>query len=141
MLVAGDYSGHLLFFFENGKAAKVPLESYATKTNRRKLIGAYSDKSPLVSMLFLREDCEIATYSSDGRAILFNTALLAPKVSRTTQGVIVMTLKKGRSLTLALPASETPIKNASRYRVRKLPSSGALVREEDAGELQLSFLK
>jgi DNA gyrase subunit A len=136
----GDYSGFLLFLFENGKAARVPLSSYGTKSNRRRLSGAYSDKSPLVSMLCLTEETEIALYSTEPRCLLFHTSMIPPKASRSAQGVNVMALKAKHTLERALPASETPIANAARYRAKALPSAGALLRQEDTEEKQLSIM-
>lgn len=137
----GDYSGQLLLFFENGKAARLMLSAYETKTNRKKLLNAYSDKSPLVCIVQLTEELELAAFSTEGRAIIFSTALLAPKTSRSTQGVGVMTMKPKYKLRAARPLHETGIKNLSRYRVRSLPAAGALLREEDRGEKQLSLLE
>ena len=138
MVVPGDYSGSVLLFFENGKAARLEMGVYATKTNRKRLTGAYSDKSPLKTVLPLKEDLELAVYSTEGRALVFNTALLTPKTSRTTIGVGVMTMKPKYRLSEAVPLADTPIKNLSRYRVRNIPAAGALLREEDRGEQQLS---
>ena len=137
----GDYTGQLLLFFENGKAARLTLSAYETKTNRKKLLNAYSDKSPLVCILQLTEELEIAAFSTEGRAIIFSSALLAPKTSRSTQGVAVMTMKPKYKLSGARPLHETGIKNLSRYRVRSLPAAGALLRDEDRGEKQLSLLE
>ena len=135
----GDYKGFVLFFFENGKAAKVPLSAYETKTNRRKLTGAYSDKSPLVTAMALEEDTQIALYSSDGRAAIFSTAQLLPKTTRNTQGVAVMTLKKKAVLQNAVLLENSGITNPGRYRTKTIPSAGALLKEEDAAEKQQSF--
>ncbi len=140
MVLPGDYSGELLLFFENGKCARLPVNSYATQTRRRRLTGAYSDKSPLKTVLPLSEDQMVAVYSTEGRALVFNTALLAPKTSRTTQGVGVMALKPKYRLERAVPLAETPIKNLTRYRVRTIPAAGALLREEDRGEEQMTLL-
>lgn len=136
----GDYSKHLLLFFENGKAARLELSVYATKTNRRKLTGAYSDKSPLRSILLLDGDGEIAVFSTEGRALVFNTALMQPKTSRTAQGVGVMTLKPKWRLESARPLAETKIKNTARYRVRNIPAAGALLKDEDRGEEQMTLI-
>ncbi|HHU23349.1 MAG TPA: topoisomerase IV [Clostridiales bacterium] len=136
----GDYSKEILLFYENGKAARLPLSVYATKTNRRRLTGAYSDKSPLKSVIFLDGDMEVAVRSTEGRALIFNTALLAPKASRTVQGVGVMNLKKKYKLEEAKPVEETPIKNLSRYRVRSIPAAGALLKEKDRGEEQMTLV-
>ena len=136
----GDYSAHLLFFFENGKAARVELAAYQTQTRRRRLTGAYSDKSPLVSVLLLKEDMEVVVYSTEGRAVVFHTASLNPKATRSSQGVNVMTLKTKYKVEKARPLAETPIVNKARYRARSLPIAGALLKEEDRGEEQMSLL-
>ena len=135
----GDYKGFVLFFFENGKAAKVPLAAYETKTNRKKLTGAYSDKSPLVAAMVLEEDAQIALYSSDGRAAVFSTAQLLPKTTRNTQGVAVMTLKKKAVLQDARLLEESGIANPGRYRTKTIPSAGMLLKEEDSADKQQSF--
>ncbi len=140
LVLPEDYSGELLLFFENGKCARLPMSVYATKTNRRRLTGAYSDKSPLRTVLPLTEDQPVAVYSTEGRALVFHSALLAPKTSRSTQGVGVMTLKPKYRLDHAALLQDTPIQNLSRYRVRSIPAAGALLREEDRGEKQLSLL-
>ena len=136
----GDYSGFMLFVYENGKAAKVELSAYATKSNRRKLTGAYSDKSPLKAVFLLREDAQLALYSSEGRALIFSTAQLSPKTSRDTQGVAVMSLKKKALLHRALLLSDSGIVNESRYRTKTIPAAGALLKDEDAGSQTLSLL-
>ncbi|MBP3494321.1 MAG: topoisomerase IV [Oscillospiraceae bacterium] len=140
MVLPGDYSAHLLFFFENGKAARVELKAYATTSNRRKLTGAYSDKSPLVSLQVVQQDQELALYSTEPRALIFHTALLAPKSTRATQGVAVMTLKPKYHLERVAPVGETGIVNHSRYRVRSVPAAGALLKTEDSDEKQLELL-
>ncbi len=137
MVLPGDYSGALLFFFQNGKAARVDLSAYATTSNRRKLTGAYSDKSPLAAMLYLKEDRELALYSSEPRALIFSTALLAPKATRTTQGVQIMTLKPKFHLTEVRPLEETAITNLGRYRCRSVPAAGAVLRDEDGDQMRL----
>jgi len=136
----GDYSGHLLFFFENGKAARVELSAYQTQTRRRKLTGAYSDKSPLVCAFLLREDLELAVRSTEGRCLVFHTAALNPKSTRSTQGVGVMTLKPKYKLEDVRPLTDTPIVNAARYRARSLPIAGALLKDVDRGEEQMTLL-
>ena len=138
--VPGDYAGNLLFFFQNGKAARVELAAYQTQTRRKKLTGAYSDKSPLAAALLLREDLELAVASTEGRCMVFHTAALNPKTTRTTQGVNVMTLKPRYRVDWVRPLAETSIVNASRYRARSLPVAGMLLREEDRGEEQLSLI-
>jgi len=139
-VVTGDFAGHILFFFENGKAARVELSAYQTQTKRKKLTGAYSDKSPLVPALLLKEDLEMAVTSTEGRCLIFHTASLAPKSTRATQGVNVMTLKPKYQVADARPLADTPIVNAARYRARSLPVAGALLKEEDRGEEQMTLL-
>ena len=140
LALAGDYSGFMLFLFENGKAAKVPLSAYATTSNRRRLTGAYSDKAPLTAMLVLREDTELALYTSEPRCLLMHTASLTPKTTRSTQGVAVMTIKPKYRLERAVPAAETGITNPARYRTRTLPAAGALLKAEDSDEKQMELL-
>ena len=139
-MVTGDFAGHILFFFENGKAARVELSAYQTQTKRKKLTGAYSDKSPLVTALLLKEDLEMAVTSTEGRCLIFHTAALTPKTTRSTQGVNVMTLKPKYKVADARPLADTPIVNAARYRARSLPVAGALLKEEDRGEEQMTLL-
>ena len=126
----------MLFFFENGKVAKVPMSAYETKTNRKKLTGAYSDKSPVQAIIGMAADDQMAVYSSDGRAAIFSTAQLLPKTTRNTQGVAVLTLKKKATLEKAEILSKSGIVNASRYRTKTIPSSGALLKPEDIGQQQ-----
>ena len=140
LALAGDYSGFMLFLFENGKAAKVPLSAYATTSNRRRLTGAYSDKAPLTAMLALREDTELALYTNEPRCLLMHTASLTPKTTRSTQGVAVMTIKPKYRLERAVPAAETGITNPARYRTRTLPAAGALLKAEDSDEKQMELL-
>ena len=135
----GDYKGFVLFFFENGKAAKVPLSAYETKTNRKKLTGAYSDKSPLKACMALDTDEQVAVYSTDGRVVLFSTALLLPKTTRNTQGVAVVSLKKKATLSAAVLLKDSGITNESRYRCKTIPAAGALLKPEDSSEKQISF--
>ena len=140
MVLPGDYSGHLLFFFENGKCARVALSAYATTSNRRKLTGAYSDKSPLTALLHLTEDRELALISTEPRALLLHTSLLAPKSTRSTQGVAVMNIKPRYHLERVCDFADSGIVNLSRYRVRNIPAAGALLREEDQGREQMTLL-
>ena len=140
MVLPGDYKGFLLFFFENGKCAKVELSAYRTTSNRRRLTGAYSDKSPLRTMLYLTEDCEIAVYSSEPRCLVVNTALLGVKTTRATQGVGLLTLKKNKTLDYACTLEESGVTNLARYRGRSIPATGALLRTEDGEDKQMSIL-
>ena len=139
VIFPGDGRGFVLFFFENGKVAKVPLSAYETKTNRKKLTGAFSDKSPVVKILSLGADAQIVMYSSDGRAMIFSTADLLPKTTRNTIGVAVMSLKKKAVLQNALPLEQSGIENQARYRMKTIPAAGALLREEDSREKQATF--
>ena len=138
--LSGDYSGQLLFFFDNGKVARVELSAYQTQTRRKKLTGAYSDKAPLVAAFLVKEDFEAAVISTEGRCMIFHTASLNPKTTRTTQGVNVMTLKPKYKVEKVLPLNETSIVNIARYRARSLPIAGALLKEEDRGEEQMTLL-
>ena len=140
MVLPGDYSGYMLFFFENGKAAKVELSAYKTTSNRRRLTGAYSDKSPLKALLHLREDREIAVYSTEPRVLIVNTALLGVKTTRTTQGVALLTLKKKYVLDTVRFPEETGITDLARYRGRSIPATGALLKTEDSDDKQLSLI-
>ena len=135
----GDYKGFVLFFFENGKAAKVPLSAYETKTNRRRLTGAYSDKSALKACICLEKDAQVVLYTTDNRAAIFSTALLLPKTTRNTIGVSAVSLKKKALLSDALLLEVSGVTDPSRYRCRKLPTAGALLKEEDSQEKQIQF--
>ena len=139
MVATKDYKGILLFAFENGKSAKVPLEAYATKTNRKKLTGAYSDKSPLSGMLFLEDDREVLFKASSGRMLLVHTGALSLKTTRSTQGVAVMKLKKGHRL-FEISEYKGTFAKPQRYRTRSLPALGALPSNEDTSDEQLSLL-
>ena len=139
LVLCGDYKGFVLFFYENGKVAKVPMSAYETKTNRKKLTGAYSDKSPLVAVMALDADEQVVLYSSDGRALIFSTAQLLPKTTRSTQGVTVLTLRKKAVLSSAAMLADSGIVNQSRYRSKTIPAAGALIKQEDSAEKQESF--
>ena len=135
----GDYSGHLLYVYENGKVAKIPVKSFDTKSNRRRLTGAYCDKSPLVSVLHLPEEGEAVLYSTDSRALVVSTAAVAAKATRSSQGVAVMALKKNKKVKKAVLLAESGIVNEARYRTRTLPAAGALLKEEDSPDKQLAL--
>ena len=139
MLLTADYKGWMLFFFANGKCAKVPLASYQTKQNRRKLLNAYSDKAPLAKMVFIPEETELAIRTSAGRMLLVGTAQISEKATRDSIGVAVITLKKNQTIESVKPAAEAELANPHRYRVRSLPAAGALLREEDTAE-QMTLL-
>lgn len=140
MIATKDYKGIIIFAFENGKIAKVPLSSYETKTNRKKLTGAYSDKSPLTGVLCIDEDKEILLKSSSGRMLLVHSGALALKSTRSTQGVAVMKLKKGQRLFEIEEYKEGTFAKPQRYRTRSLPALGALLSNEDMADEQLSLL-
>lgn len=140
LCLPGDYSGSLLFAFANGRVARVALSAYATTSNRRKLTGAYCEKFPLVQILPLAEDRELALLTNEPRALLVHTALLAPKTTRGTQGVQVMNIKPKYRLERLTDVAETGITNQARYRTRTIPAAGALLRPEDSEEKQLELL-
>lgn len=137
MVVTKDYSGTLLFFFQNGKVAKVPLSAYETKTNRRKLMNAYSDKSPIVGVLYMPEECDFVLTASSGRMLLVNSEAVPLKTTRSTQGVAVMKLKKGQFVMRAEIFEQGRFKNEKRYRSKSLPTMGALPNGDDAEQLSL----
>lgn len=139
MFLPEDYSGSLIYVFENGKIARVEASTYETKSNRRRLTGAYSDKSPLAAVFHIKEDIEVAVYTQN-RLLLMNTAMLQSKTTRTTQGVAVLTLKRGQTVRLAMPAEQAGISAPARYRTRTLPAAGALIRDGDEPEKQLSLV-
>lgn len=140
MVATKDYKGMLLFAFENGKAAKVPLESYATKTNRKKLTGAYSDKSPLIGLLYIPEDEEVLFKASSGNMLLVHTGALALKTTRSTQGVAVLKPKKGHRLFSIERYKDGTFTNPKRYRTSSLPARGALPVNDDSKDEQLSLI-
>ncbi|MGN1112975.1 MAG: DNA gyrase subunit A [Acutalibacteraceae bacterium] len=139
MIVTKDYKGILLFAFENGKVAKLSLDLYATKTNRKKLTGAYSDKSPLAALAITQEEGELVLTASSGRMLLFNTALLTTKSTRSTQGVSVMRLKKGQRVMSLEPYTEGRFDKPARYRSKTMPALGAFPAPEDEAK-QLSLI-
>jgi DNA gyrase subunit A len=139
MAVTSDYSGYMLFFFENGKAAKVDLGAYSTKQNRRRLVGAFSDKSPLASAYQIGEDCEFVLTSSAGRCLIVHSGAVPPKTTRATQGVNAMKLRPGHRVIKAEPYSEGMFKNPHRYRVKALPGAGAMPAPEDLSGEQLKL--
>ncbi len=139
VVLPGDYSGFVVFCFENGKAAKVPLSAYETKTNRRRLTGAFSDKSPLKAAIVLQADAQLVFYATDGRAAIASTAQLLPKTTRNTIGVSVMALKKKAAVERVTLLEESGIVNPGRYRSRNIPTAGALLKDEDSPNKQISF--
>lgn len=139
LTVTSDYSGYMLFFFANGKTAKVSLESYETKTNRHKLVGAYSGKSPLVYITDIAEDCEFVLSASSGKALIVHTGAISAKAARDTQGIAVMTLKPGQYVASVQKYSDGMFKNPHRYRTKALPAAGQIPKSEDTAGEQLSF--
>jgi DNA gyrase subunit A len=139
VVLPGDHKGFVLFFFAGGKVAKVPLSAYETKTNRRKLTGAYSDKSPLKAIFACEADLQMALYATDGRCLIFSTAQLLPKTTRNTQGVAVMSLKKKAELERVSILEDSGIVDQRRYRTKTIPAAGALLKPEDTGDKQIAF--
>ena len=138
MVVTGNYTGWMLFFYQNGKCAKVPLSSYQTKLNRRKLLKAYSDKAELAAIRYLPEETELAIFTSNSRLLLAGSALIPEKATRDTAGVNVVSLKKNAKITRVTLASGLELANPHRFRVRTLPAAGAILHQEDITE-QLSM--
>lgn len=139
MAVTDDFKGYMLFFFENGKVAKVDMNAYETKMNRKKLIKAYGSKSPIVAAMYIREDLELVLTSSSGRMLLFNTAVISPKTTKDTQGVGVMTMKKGQRLMGVRPYVEGEFSKPHRYRTKNLPALGSMPLPEDTAGEQLTL--
>lgn len=140
MIVTKDYDGFLLFAFENGKVAKIPLNSYETKTNRKKLTGAYSDKCPLADITFIQEDCDVILTASSGRMLLIHSGIISLKATRSTQGIAVMKIKKGQRLMKLEKYEEGRFVNPNRYRSKTIPTLGALPSGEEAENLQLKLI-
>ena len=138
MAVIKEYKGYMLFFFQNGKVAKVDISAYETKTNRKKLIKAYSDKSPLVSAVYVPQDKELVIKSTAGRYLLFNSGAISAKTTKDSQGVAVMTLKKGHRVDEVTDFTDGRFAKPARYRTKTLPSAGAILSADDQGE-QLTF--
>ena len=139
MIATLDYKGYVMFFFENGKAAKVDLSAYETKTNRKKLIKAYSDKFPIAAIRHVVEDTDYVIESTSGRLLLINTGAISPKTTKDTQGVSVMTMKKGHILKNVRLYKKGEFAKPYRYKTKNLPAAGALLSAEDTGE-QMSLI-
>ena len=139
MIVTKDYNGFMLFAFDNGKLAKVPLNVYETKTNRRKLANAYSDKAPLADLMFIEDDCDIMLTSTSGRILLLHSGAIPLKTTRNTQGVAAMKLKKGHVVKSLDKYEDGRFKDPKRYRSKSLPTMGALPSGEDAEQLTLNI--
>ncbi len=139
MVATLDYKGYVMFFFENGKVAKVDLSAYQTKTNRKKLIKAYSEKFPIGAIMHITEDCELVMESTSGRLLLINTGAISPKTTKDTQGVSVMTMKKNHILKNVRAYNKGEFAKPYRYKTKNLPAAGALLSAEDTGE-QMSLI-
>jgi DNA gyrase subunit A len=138
MIVTQDYSGQLLFVFENGKAAKIAVNAYETKTNRKKLAKAFSDKSPLAAVIQLQDECDVLLRSDGGRAIIFNTEMVAQKAARDTQGVQVMNLKPKQKITKAVIITDNQSQEMKKYKVKSIPAAGAIAKDlPDVGQMEL----
>ena len=129
LVATTDYSGYIVFFFENGKAAKVPMKSYETKTNRKKLANAYSSKSPLIAALFISEDSDILLRTTSGHALVFNTGMILPKSTRDSQGVQVITLRKKALLSSAALIAPEELPELEKYRSKSVPAAGKPAKE------------
>ena len=134
MVVTPNYRGWMLFFFQNGKCAKVPLSSYETKQNRRKLLKAYSNKEELACMRYLPEETELAIFTTNNRLLLAGSALIPEKTTRDSAGVNVIALKKNARIARVTLSEGLELSDAHRYRVRTLPAAGAILRADDAAE-------
>ena len=140
MILPGDYSGNIVFCFENGKCAKVPVKSYETKSNRRRLTGGYSDKSELVAMFRIKEDCELLLFSTADKVLCVNTEKISLKTTRSTQGVAVMTLRRGATVKQVVLADDSNFADVKKYRPRNIPAAGVTIQNEDTGIEQISFV-
>ena len=140
MVDPGDYRGSLVLAFANGKLAHIPLESYQTKGNRKKLLNAYSDKSRLVGLVHLTEEKDLFLLTNDGRGLVVNSSLVALKTTRNTQGVSVLSLRGRKELAEILPAEDAHLSDPSRYRAKAIPKAPVALTMEDRGEEQLSLL-
>ncbi len=140
MAVTKDYSGMMLFAFENGKIAKVPLKSYETKTNRKKLTNAYYEKTPVTDMRFIKEDTELVAFSDANKVLIFHTEKIAPKATRNSQGVQVLTLKKGSKLANICTLDEVSFTDFAYYRTKNIPARGAYLKDEDLAGEQMTLI-
>ena len=141
MAIAGDYSGYMLYCFENGKAAKIAFDAYKTLTNRKRLINAYSNKTPLAAAIYLPEDTDIALTSTNNKVLIVITALIAPKSTKNSMGVNVMTQKGRHKLYKIELLSETKIQNISYYRTKNIPAVGHLLKDQDSGQQQIDLFE
>ena len=140
MVDPGDYHGTLILAFANGKLAHIPLEAWQTKTYRKKLLNAYSDKSPLIGLVHLQDAADLALFTDDGRCLVVNSSMLTPKPTRNTQGVAVVTLRGRKQLQRITRVEEAGLADPGRYRARAIPKAPVALTPEDKGEVQLSLL-
>jgi DNA gyrase subunit A len=138
MHTTDDFTGYFLFAYESGKMSKVPVSSYATKTNRKKLANAYYAGSPLVDIFFLEEDADFAAFSSIDKVLVFDTSQINPKATRDSQGVWVLKSKKGSTLRKVLPLSEANLNDPEYYRAN-VPAIGCYLKEEDKEDVQIGL--
>ncbi|MCD7773302.1 MAG: topoisomerase IV, partial [Ruminococcus sp.] len=138
MVETTDYSGYMIFVFENGKVAKVSLKAYETKTNRKKLSNAYGSKSKLIEAFYIKEDTNLMLKSTNERMIIFNTGMILPKASRDTIGVNALTLKSKNLLQKAFIISDEKAAELSKYRVKNIPAAGSFAKDLEAPD-QLTF--
>ncbi len=134
---ANAYKGHFLFAFENGKMAKIPLASYETKTNRKKLVNSYSDASKLIKILYLPEDTDIVSYSSNGKILVFHSSSINPKTTRSSNGVNVMTLRRGAALKKVVELARTRLKEPDYYRTKNIPAVGCFQKEDGDKQVKM----
>jgi DNA gyrase subunit A len=139
MVHTRDYGGFMIFVFDNGRVAKVPLKSYETKTNRKKLIKAYCEKHKIHTILYFDEDCDILLKSTNNRMLLVNTALIPAKSTKDNGGIAVMTQKKGQRIFTAEPYVKDSLDNPHRYRTKNLPAAGSLPQKDQATQTALDI--
>ena len=140
MVDPGDYKGSVILAFANGKLAHIPMEAWQTKTYRKKLLNAYSDKSPLIGLAQITDAVDIALFTDDGRCLIVNSSMLALKPTRNTQGISVVTLRGKKQLSRLVPLENAELSDPSRYRARAIPKAPVALKPEDKGEEQLSLL-
>ncbi len=136
---SNNYKGYLLFAYDNGKIAKINMDSYSTKTNRKKLINSYYEKEKLVKIIYLAEDCEMVAYANTGKILVFESASINPKTARNSSGVKVMTLKKGGKLKKVSELSKTRLKDPGYYKTKNIPAVGCFQKSDDDKESQISL--
>lgn len=131
IVATGDYKGYMLFSFENGKIAKIDMNSYATKTNRKRLVNAYSELSKLIHIMHLEDDMDLVAYSNIDKVLVFNTSCISPKSTRNSQGVQVLREKKGSKMVEVKTLEQANLSDAEYYRTKNIPAVGYYLRKED----------